>query len=508
MTYRSFFLALSLAASMSEATQVMHRPEIYERNSTRHIEFGRPLIQKRELEPRATGKVSMAYFVNWGIYARNFQVTDIVPSTLTHILYAFADCDASSGNVILTDTFADQQKHFATDSWSETGNNLYGNLKQLYLLKQKNRNLKVSLSVGGWTYSQSGHFGFVTNPTARAQFISSAITLLEDNGFDGIDIDFEYPSTAAQGSGFASLLSELRTALNNHASKKGDTVPYIITAAVGAGPSGYSNLAIPQMDSSLTFWNLMAYDYAGSWSTVTDHQANVYGGAITGFSTDTAVNYYLSKGATASKVLMGMPLYGRGWTGTAGFQKPFSGLSQGSFETGIWDYKVLPLSGSAVTEDNVNIASYSYGNSELVSYDTPNIIRKKVAYANSKGFAGSMFWELSNDRHDSNSLVGVSASALGSLDNSQNHLNYPGSQFVNVRNQMGGGGGTPTTSTQPTQTSGSGSCSGVAAWSSSAVYTVGMKATYGGHLWTAKWWTQNEIPATKDGGPWTDNGAC
>ena len=65
MTYRSLILALSLAATMAEATQVMHRPEIYERNSTRHVEFGRPLVQKRELVPRASGKVSMAYFVNW-----------------------------------------------------------------------------------------------------------------------------------------------------------------------------------------------------------------------------------------------------------------------------------------------------------------------------------------------------------------------------------------------------------------------------------------------------------
>jgi GH18 family chitinase len=61
-----------------------------------------------------------------------------------------------------------------------------GNFKQLYLLKQKNRSLKVMLSIGGWTYSQAGHFNFITNAAARATFISSAITILEDNGLDGM----------------------------------------------------------------------------------------------------------------------------------------------------------------------------------------------------------------------------------------------------------------------------------------------------------------------------------
>lgn len=70
------------------------------------------------------------------------------------------------------------------------------------------------------------------------------------------------------------------------------------------------------------------------------------------------------------------------------------------------------------------MTSYSYDSSkqELVSYDTPNIVKLKAQYINSKGLSGSMFWELSTDKVGSESLVGVSAGVLGSLDQTQNHI--------------------------------------------------------------------------------------
>lgn len=91
------------------------------------------------------------------------------------------------------------------------------------------RNLKVLLSVGGWTYSQNGHFDFVTDAKKRAMFIDSALTLIEDYAFDGLDIDYEYPTSAAQGQGLADLLTSLRSALDDYADTKGDSVPYQIT---------------------------------------------------------------------------------------------------------------------------------------------------------------------------------------------------------------------------------------------------------------------------------------
>ncbi|ESK85470.1 glycoside hydrolase family 18 protein [Moniliophthora roreri MCA 2997] len=496
---------LSAACVLVQATQVMHRPDNYKDTPNSFNIAVNP--ETKVIQKRATGKLQVAYFTNWGIYGANFQPTDIDPSKLTHILYSFADVSPENGAIKLTDSYADSEKHFPGDSWDEAGTNLYGCLKQLYLLKLKNRNLKVLLSIGGWTYSQAGHFSFVTSASSRANFVNNAVQLIEDYGFDGIDLDFEYPSNSAEGQGFADLLTETRKAFDSLASRKGDSTPYLLTAAVSAGAQNYANLKVSQMNSALSFWNLMAYDYAGSWLTFADNQANLYGGMRTNVSTDKAFKYFTSNGATASKINMGIPLYGRAFENTNGIGQPYNGIGPGTIEAGIYSYKTLPLAGATLFENKTDVTSYSYDSSkkELVSYDTPNIVKMKTQYVNDNGMGGTMFWELSTDKKGSDSLVLTAASVLGSLDTTQNHINFPSSKWDNIRKNMGGGTSTTTTGGGgPTGTPGS--CSGVDAWNSATAYVGGQKVTYNGRLYTAKWWTQNETPGKAD--VWTDNGAC
>ncbi|KAH9849683.1 glycosyl hydrolases family 18-domain-containing protein [Lenzites betulinus] len=510
---RVFFLvAVALATFVAvDATQAMHRPETYKDTPRK---FATSEVKPQVIHKRAGSKVQAAYFTNWGIYGANFQPTDIIPSTLTHIVYAFADVSADTGTIALTDSYADEQKHFPGDSWDETGNNLYGCLKQMYLLKLQNRNLKVLLSIGGWTYSQSGHFNFVTDATKRATFVTSAVSMIENYGFDGIDIDFEYPNTDALATGFADLLTSLRTAFDNLQKQKGDSVPYQLTAAVPAGSDNYAFLHVPEMNAALSYWNLMAYDYAGSWLTFADNQANLYGGARTNVSTDKAIKFYLANGASANKINMGIPLYGRAFEDTTGIGAPYNGIGPGTTEAGIYSYTDLPLAGAKVFENLTDVSSYSFDSSkgELVSYDTPHIATIKAQYVQSNGLAGSMFWDLSTDKVGADSLVGTTAGVYGSLDQTQNHINYPNSEWDNIRNNMGTGSSSPPgspTTTAPTSspTGGSGQCASVAAWSSGSIYTGGQEASYQGHLWTAKWWTQGDTPGGA-AGVWTDDGAC
>ncbi|EED19171.1 chitinase, putative [Talaromyces stipitatus ATCC 10500] len=399
-----------------------------------------------DMEKRDGSYRSVAYYVDWAIYGRNFHpqnLTSMLPS-LTHILYSFANIHPDTGEVYLSDTYADIQKHYSADSWNDSGNDVYGCIKQLYLLKKVNRNLKVLLSIGGWTYS-ANFVGATGSEANRANFVKSAVGFVRDLGLDGIDIDWEYPNNSAEADNFVALLKELRASLDNYAAENSPGYHYLISASVPAGPSNYEKLHIRDMNQYLDMWNLMAYDYSGSWDEIAGMDANLYTSSAylnsTPYNTDQAIIYYIGNGATPSNINLGIPLYGRSFTNTDGPGKPFSGVGDGSWENGLWDYKALPQEGAKLYQDDSSVSAWSYDSSQrlMISYDTPDIVKAKADYIKSKGLGGGMYWESSGDKTGSESLVNTLVNALGGTDALQhvdNELNYPASVYDNMRNGM------------------------------------------------------------------------
>ncbi|KAK0101549.1 hypothetical protein ONS95_006716 [Cadophora gregata] len=385
------------------------------------------------------GYRAVAYFVNWAIYGRKHKPQDLPAEKLTHILYAFANVRPDSGEVYLTDLWADKDIHFDGDNWDDVGNNLYGCLKQLNILKGKNRSLKMLLSIGGWTYSSN--FAVPASTAAgREKFATSAVELLKDFGFDGLDIDWEYPKSPAEAEHFVLLLKACRDAMDSYSGNLPHKHHFELTVACPAGPQNYNIMDIRGMDKYLDFWNLMAYDYAGSWDSCAGHQSNIkpseHNSAATPFNTEQAVEHYKQQGVYPSKIVLGMPLYGRAFQNTEGLGKAYSGVGEGSWENGVFDYKALPLPGAEEKYDNEAMATYSYDSAKkhLVTYDTCQMAREKAQWIRKCQLGGAMWWESSSDREGEHSLIGTVIEVLDDMQTRKNCIEYPNSKFDNLRN--------------------------------------------------------------------------
>ncbi|MET7347763.1 glycoside hydrolase family 18 chitinase [Streptomyces mirabilis] len=375
--------------------------------------------------PPPTGKaVKLGYFTEWGIYGRNYNVKNLVTSgsaaKITHINYAFGN--VTNGQCAIGDSYADYDKAFTADqsvsgvadTWDQP---LRGNFNQLRELKAKYPNIKILWSFGGWTWS-GGFAQAAANPTAFAQ---SCYNLVEDprwaDVFDGIDIDWEYPNACglscdtSGAAAYKNLMQALRA--------KFGTGNLVTAATTADGTSGGKIDAADYAGASqyVDWYNVMTYDFFGAFDadgpTAPHSPLTSYSGIPTpGFTTADAIAKFKAKGVPASKLLIGIGFYGRGWTGVTQDAPggTATGPAPGTYEQGIEDYKVLKTSCPAT--GTIAGTAYAHCGSNWWSYDTPATIGTKMAWAKSQGLGGAFFWEFSGDTSNGE-LVSALTSGIG-----------------------------------------------------------------------------------------------
>lgn len=354
----------------------------------------------------------IGYYPSWATYQRDYQVSEIPANQLTHINYAFAN--VSNGQCVLGDGYADTDKFFPGDSWDQGAKR--GNFNQLAKLKAAHPNLKALISVGGWTWS--GNFPAAASTVeSRDRFATSCVAFMKTWGFDGVDIDWEYPvsdgltpGTAADKHNYTLLLEALRAKLD--AQGTADGRHYLLTVAAPAGPSTLANQEIAQVAATVDWVNLMSYDFHGGWDSTTGHNSPLEAPAgdpgPVGLNVDSAVRAWRNGGTPADKLVVGMPFYGRGWSGVSGannglFQTA-TGVPPGTWEAGVFDYhdlvtRYIDQPGFTRLWDPTAKVPYLWNasNGVFISYDDPESLAEKARYVKDNGLAGAMFWELSSD---------------------------------------------------------------------------------------------------------------
>lgn len=304
------------------------------------------------------------------------------------------------------------------------------------MLKQKHRGMKTLLSIGGWTYTheKDDMENAMHSPEGRTRFVFDAVELVKNFGFDGVDVDWEYPKNEDQANDFVLLLKELRHALNTYSEKFANGYHFLITIACPATVKDYGILHLQEMDKYINSWHVMTYDFCGPWSPISSHHSNLYTNGRSPENTPSsghaAVSGYISAGISPRKIVVGMPLYGRSFTNTDGL-----GSAHGEQAETV-EYKDLPKAGAVEHFDGDAVATYSYDpqTREWITYQGKEETKVKAQYIKANKLGGAMWWEVSEDKQGDESLISTALESMGTLENVKNLLHYPESKYENIRN--------------------------------------------------------------------------
>lgn len=378
----------SLSAVSTQITQTS--VEEKSQNLYQTMSISTPTISSALLS-KSEGETVVGYYTSWSAY-KGYSPLNVPADKLTHLNYAFAKIDPSSSSIVLAHPESDK-KNFV----------MIQKLKRIY------PKLKTLISVGGWDYSI--HFSDVASTgTQREAFAQSCINFIIEHGFDGIDIDWEYPVSGGLAGNsnrqqdkqnFTLLLKAIRQKLDIQEVRDGRD--YYLTIAGAANTSYLSKIEPEAVASVVDHIFIMAYDMHGPWDKYSDFgaplfQPNEYSPHYKN-SVKEAVMFYQNAGVPADKMVLGLPLYGYIYrdvnSPSNGLYSTFSSAEAISFDS-IRNSYLDSFPYQQFHHQDAQVP-YLYGNNTFISYENSISISAKVEFAKTMGLGGIGVWELSHD---------------------------------------------------------------------------------------------------------------
>lgn len=321
------------------------------------------------------------------------DIDSLNPKKLSHINYAFVDVKGNRAWL----------HNEATDTI---------NFRMLNALKKQNKDLKILISIGGWTWSKNFSDAVLTDTSTHA-FAYSCIDIVAKYDLDGVDIDWEYPGLIGDNNkfrpedkqGYTLLFKELRQGLDSL--KKITGKKYLVTTAVGGSWEFIAHTEMDKVAEYNDYINVMSYDYAGGSDTISSHHTNLYASSndTSQGSTDKSIKAFMAAGVPANKLVVGMGFYGKGWEMESPDNNGLYRRVKKFTRAGGFGYLKDSLEnkkGFIKYWDDVAKAPYLFNpqTKVFITYDDEKSIKEKCEYIKKNNLAGAMFWEYQSDKKE------------------------------------------------------------------------------------------------------------
>jgi chitinase len=264
--------------------------------------------------------------------------------------------------------------------------------------------VRVLVSLGGGN-SVTAFEKISADPERLARYVAGVVKLVEENNYDGIDLDWEFPRSTASKNGFTALANALRTALDEAAKSHTDGRRYELTAAISAGEHFGRWLDEKTLREAFDFLNVMTYDMSGPWAKYAAHHAPLKPSRRDPLRRWRSVQYAMTywhrrRGIPKEKLCIGIPLYGRMFP----VSRPHTALDPKRKEEhrayAFADLKRLAAEGWTAHWDYESNVPWlaAPDRKAIIAFDDRNSVDAKAKWAREQGFRGMFFWAIGQDR--------------------------------------------------------------------------------------------------------------